>query len=279
MSKCSLDIIITCSLGLETGLRNHFPHFKKQLPNYTLDLVEWYNKSMISFAKQPEHVQALSLPGRILSKTSEKTFRGVANALNPDYRKFYYATRFTEAYKLLNESIIKDGVTNIVDYGRGLSPLIHLLKTKYPHIRIFSKEIHPVANAIDAMICEKYNMVPNTIIQDLRELNPKETALASLGTFTYINAEEQVKELEYIAKNFPRFLIELDMENADLNEGDNKFIRKLFGTGKYNPLSVSEIQRIFGKDMPIVMPDFDTGDLPNNIAKAIYTANECFVRK
>ena len=292
MSKCSLDIIINCALGLEVGLRK-YPKIADELPAHSIEFITNWNQAMIHIAKKPEFAKNLSVPGRIMSHMPYETIRKIAGVMTPSYRHYYYAKRFTEAYKTAQESLYTDdknvdkavdssqSIYNVLDYGRGLSPLLHLLQSNHSHISILGKEIDHDSNKIEANICHALGIKSSHPVWNIKHLEKvaAHTTVLSLGTFTYIPKELQITELMRIKRMFPHFFIELNMELTELHDGDSRFMRKLFGTGKYIPLPVAEIQSIFGKTMPIIMPDFDTKNLPNNIVREIHKASECFVRQ
>jgi hypothetical protein len=278
-NKYPLDITLTCSVALEGGLAK-YRDILKPLPAGSMYLIKDWNRALIDTMKQPQFKKHLGAVARaIVLLKSPKATAAIIDKIAVPYRSFYYAKRFTEAYNFVAGA----QATGVCDFGRGLSPLIHVIKTNYPDMKIYSKDTDERANEIYDITSAKLGLPNHTSIPCLKTMELSErTAFVSLGTFSYIPKEDQARKLNLIRWKFHKSFIELRLGD---NTSDSQLVEK-FGT-RYNPgFTRKEMEGIFGAHIQArTLSDYMAAEGEKLytrefkcLAKAILESSECFVQ-
>jgi hypothetical protein len=246
-----LDITLACVIALQGGLEK-YADILPSLPKDSLQFIKEWNRALLwNCSRNPEFKKHLGGFGRAIALIkSPKLTAALLDKIAVPYRSYYYAKRFSDAYGY-SDSVLQNNIgVNIVDFGRGLSPLIHLLGAHH-EIKPYSIDIDTVGNSLFAKTSTDIGLNSGVYSDDWKAVNEhigdKKDLFLSLGTFAYINKKDAREKLEYIAKNYPNFFIELEKENIVSEQQDGKLVKNM-GT-EYQPgWSETEIKEIFGSE-------------------------------
>ncbi|MCL2629315.1 MAG: hypothetical protein FWD33_01315 [Alphaproteobacteria bacterium] len=235
----ALDITLGCSLGLEGGIMK-YRDILKPMPQGSMYMLKDWNRALIEVARKPQFKKRFGALGKfMLAVQSPAAIAAIIDKIVP-YRSFYYAKRFTEAYHSVK------ALPNVVDFGRGFSPLVHFLdEYKSFFINTFSIEKDDTTNEIFQQTSQKLGINKNhkIVVWDKIDSIAKTSNFISLGTFVYIPKDEQFQKLRYVAKKFSGFYIELEPDQ-NTQQADNKFVSKM--GAEYKPgLTKHDILNIF----------------------------------
>lgn len=244
MSNYPIDITLACSVALEGGLEK-YRKILPPLPQGAMYLIQDWNRALISECKKPnvkKHLGALAR-GIVLLKNPHAV-ASIVDKIAVPYRSFYYAKRFIEAYNFASDSIQTKPGSCVMDFGRGLSPLVNLISYKNPDARIYSIDIDNMANEIHTKVSAEFGQSHKIVNWAEIDSIPKNIFL-SLGTFAYIPKWEAESAMEYVAKKFPKVFIELDLDKSLPTAADDDLVREL-GTEYQKPWTEKDISNIFG---------------------------------
>ena len=238
--KYPLDITLLCSIGLEGGLK----HYKNVLPDFSreeLDIVHDWNIALKKNAKKPEYKSKLGSFGKLCLYLKPEIVAKIIDKFAVPYRSYYYAKRFLDAANFVSQKNDALSSTKIVDFGRGLSPWGPVVKNRHPWIEMYTFDTPLTDNLfIDTtksagFELPKFNTEPENI-------NFEKDMFVSLGTFVYLDYDEQVKKMKYAKENFKNIFIELEKENA---QQQDKNIVNNMGTDYHQGWNCKKVYAVF----------------------------------
>lgn len=268
--KYPLDITVACSIGLEGGLaryRDELPYFSRD----DFDLVHEWNRNLIKTIKQPEFKGYIGTTYRMLLHLSPVNVSRIIDRLAVPYRSYYYAKRFVDAANFVLAKADKN--TNIVDYGRGLSPWGHIVQKQNPTIQMYTFDMDET-NSVFKAVSNKMNLKVPEFNKMPSQINFDNDIFVSLGTFVYLDNAEQESNLVDYSKKFKNLFIELEKPNA--TQADKKVVNSM-GTDYKPGLSKDTITGLIGDKFPFELRDFDGRVRNNRVAQSIKNATEMFL--
>ena len=265
-----LDITVACSIGLEGGLlryKNDLPYFSRD----DFELVHEWNRNLKKTMKEPEFKEYMTTTYRILLHLPAVTLSKIIDGLSVPYRSYYYAKRFLDAANFVYGRSEQN--TNVVDFGRGLSPWGHVIKQHRPDIQMYTfdkDETNSVFKAVSNKMnfaIPYFNKMPSEPVFD-RDI------FVSLGTFVYLNTAEQIKKLNQASAQFKNLFIEL--EKTNIIQRDKSVVNNL-GTEYYSGFSKQELNKILGNRVPFELKEINGYIKDTNIVKSLKFATEQFL--
>lgn len=249
-----LDIPLVCSVALEGGLKK-YGKYLPQLPDGTMKFIHEWNRALCGVMRQSKNKKYLGAMGRAVAMTNAPNLlANVVNKTAVPYRSFYYAARFTDAYRFVTRESEKNQLlnahsvdlhTNIVDLGRGLSPFVPLLRQNLDAVNLVSFDFENVDD-VYAQTCKEMQISGGELIKtpdDLYALDGKSRdIITSLGTFAYMPKDEQAESLADIYNSFKHFYIELDGDNSGV--ADKKLVEKM-GASYHMGWKTGELETMF----------------------------------
>lgn len=269
--KYPLNITVACSIGLEGGLAR----YQNELPSFShddLDLIHEWNRNLIKTVKQPEFKEYLGTTYRVLLNLSPVSVSRIIDRLSHvPYRSYYYAKRFIDAADFVYDKA--DMFSNVVDFGRGLSPWGHVVRQKLPTVQMYTFDM-PETDAVFQNVLQKmglssphFNKMPKTI-----DFN--KDIFVSLGTFVYLTPQEQSAKLQFAQKQFRNLFIELEKPNSV--QSDKSLVNNI-GTEYNSGLSIPEIQNIMDPTIPVRLKEIGGTVRDVRVAQSLKNATEMFL--
>ena len=245
--KYPLNISVLCSIGLEGGLLR----YRDILPNFSsddFDLIHEWNKCLIKTIKEPVFNEYIGASYRILLNLHPIMISRIIDRLSVPYRSYYYAKRFIEAMNFVYE---RSGVfSKIIDFGRGLSPWIHVINKNYPTTEIFTFDMSETDDVFRS-VTKKMNLQMPKFNEMPEDIDFNIDVFVSLGTFVYLPKSEQITKLQTVSKQFKNLFIELEKSNIG-TQADNNIVNRM--GADYNPgFSADDVRCCIGENIPYTL--------------------------
>ncbi len=224
MNQKSMDIMLTCALGLEGGLQK-YAHLVPELPTstidfvYTMDFIHEWNGALMSVLNTPRYKQHLGRAGRaLLALKSPKLTAWTVDKIAVPYRSFYYAYRFASAYKHISNGATENSL--VLDYGNGFSPLLPMMMLN-EGVAGCGMDAPMTQEIVDKTCGIMEIKAPKLLDNDCFEYVYKDFSaycrhgFVSLGTFAYMPGSVQYRTMQN-GLCYPHVYIEVDgAPNAD----------------------------------------------------------------
>ncbi len=199
MNQKSMDIMLTCALGLEGGLQKYW-QLMPNMPMYTIDFVHEWNGALMSLFQMPCYKRYLGRVGRALLALKNPKFTAwVVDKIAVPYRSFYYAHRFASAYNNMANGVADNSL--IVDFGNGFSPLLPMMTLNY-NVDGCGMDA-PLTQEMVDKICSIMQIKQPKLLSDDSFLNIHkyfpdhcEHGFVSLGTFAYMPVSQQYRIMQ-----------------------------------------------------------------------------------
>ncbi len=269
MQEYPLDIALLCSVALQGALVKYSKNLPV-LPNSSKNFISEWNKALIATVQEPNFKKHLGALGRAISlvKNPAIVASGANKVSGVPYRSFYYASRFANAFVFTRKNIVSSRADceigtrhNIVNFGNGLSPLTHLVKQEYDFVTPWTIDL-PLINEVYEKTSLRMGLKSSANMINWDELgllsNSGHNIFISLGTFVYLDKDDQADKLKYINENFKHIFIELELDKA----AQDANITKKMGAGYNKGWDKAEVPKLISDSSVKLMSNIP--DMINN---------------